>query len=281
MRVLVVGSGGREHALAWALAASPLLSKLFIAPGNPGTAELGENVPIGILDIAALVAFARAQKIDLVLPGPEAPLVAGIADAMAAAGIRCCGPSKAAARLEGSKSFTKEMAEAAGIATARWERFDEPEAAREFVRRRGAPVVVKADGLAGGKGVVVAETEAGRARGGRRVHGGGHARRGRADRRDRGAAGRRGGIGLRAVRRDGCGVPRGGAGPQARGRGRYRAEHRRHGRDLAPRRPAADARRRGDGGGDPPGARGDGAARDAVPGVSLCRADADGIRDRR
>jgi phosphoribosylamine---glycine ligase len=160
MRVLLVGSGGREHALAWALAASPLLTKLFIAPGNPGTAELGENVPIGVLDIPALVAFARENQVDLVLPGPEAPLVAGLADACLAAGLRCCGPDAAAARLEGSKAFTKELADEAGIATARWERFDDAAAAREFVRRRGAPIVVKADGLAAGKGVVVAASEA-------------------------------------------------------------------------------------------------------------------------
>jgi phosphoribosylamine---glycine ligase len=156
MRVLVVGSGGREHALCWALAASPLLSKLWCAPGNPGTARHAENVAIGVLDIAALVAFARDNAVDLVVPGPEAPLVAGIADAMGAEGIACCGPSAAAARLEGSKSFTKEICDAAAIPTALWERFDDPAAARDFVRRRGAPIVVKADGLAAGKGVVVA-----------------------------------------------------------------------------------------------------------------------------
>jgi phosphoribosylamine--glycine ligase len=160
MRVLVVGAGGREHALVWALAASPLLTKLWCAPGNPGTARLAENVPIGALDIAALVEFARANGVDLVVPGPEAPLIAGIADAMAAAGVACCGPSGAAARLEGSKAFAKEVCDAAGIPTARWEAFDEPAAARAFVRRRGAPVVVKADGLAAGKGVVVAQTTA-------------------------------------------------------------------------------------------------------------------------
>ena len=159
MRVLIVGSGGREHALAWAIAASPLLSKLFVAPGNPGTATLAENVAIGALDIAALVEFARAENIELVVPGGEPPLVAGITDAMEAAGIPCCGPSAAAAQLEGSKTFTKELADAAGIPTARWERFEEAEPAREFIRRRGAPVVVKADGLAAGKGVVVAATE--------------------------------------------------------------------------------------------------------------------------
>ena len=160
MRVLVVGSGGREHALCWALAASPLLRKLWCAPGNPGTAKLAENVAISATDIASLVAFAQDNRVDLVVPGPEGPLVAGIGDAMAAAGIACCGPSSAAAQLEGSKSFAKELADAAGIRTAMWERFDEAEAAREFVRRRGAPIVVKADGLAAGKGVVVAATEA-------------------------------------------------------------------------------------------------------------------------
>ena len=156
MRVLVVGSGGREHALCWKLAASPLLSKLWCAPGNAGTATVAENLQIGVLDIPALVDFARDNAVDLVVPGPEAPLVAGITDAMMLAGIACCGPSAAAARIEGSKSFSKEICDAAGIPTALWERFDDPQAARDFVRRRGAPIVVKADGLAGGKGVVVA-----------------------------------------------------------------------------------------------------------------------------
>ena len=160
MRVLLVGSGGREHALAWAIAGSPLLEKLWIAPGNPGTATLGENVAIGVLDVVALVAFAEEHKIDLVVPGPEAPLVAGLADALARAGIRCCGPTAAAARLEGSKAFAKEICDAAGIPTAAWERFDNADEAADFVSRRGAPIVVKADGLAGGKGVVVAQTEA-------------------------------------------------------------------------------------------------------------------------
>jgi phosphoribosylamine--glycine ligase len=160
MRVLVVGSGGREHALAWAISNSPALTKLFVAPGNPGTAMLAENVPIGVLDIPALVDFALRETIDLVVPGPEAPLVAGLADACAAAGLRCCGPTGAAAALEGSKSFAKEICAAGGIPTALWERFSEAEPALEFVRRRGAPIVVKADGLAGGKGVVVAQTEA-------------------------------------------------------------------------------------------------------------------------
>ena len=160
MRVLIVGSGGREHALAWALSASPLLTKLWVAPGNPGTAAVAENVGIGALDTAGLIRFAREQALDLVVPGPEAPLVAGLADALAGAGIRCLGPSAAAAQLEGSKAFTKALCDEAGIPTARWERFDDAGAAREFVRRRGAPIVVKADGLAAGKGVVVAATVA-------------------------------------------------------------------------------------------------------------------------
>jgi phosphoribosylamine--glycine ligase len=159
MRVLVIGSGGREHALCWAMATSPLLTKLWCAPGNPGIAALADCVPIGVLDIPALVAFAADNKIDLVVPGPEAPLVAGIVDAMQRAGIACFGPSAAAAELEGSKTFTKQVADAAGVPTALWERFDDAASAAEFVRRRGTPIVIKADGLAAGKGVVVAETE--------------------------------------------------------------------------------------------------------------------------
>ncbi len=158
MRVLVIGSGGREHALCWAISGSPLLSRLWCAPGNPGTEACAENVPIKPLDIPALVAFAAAERIDLVICGPEGPLVAGLADAMAEAGITCLGPSAAAARLEASKRFTKEIAEAAGVPTAAWQMFDDPLPARDFVRRRGAPIVVKADGLAAGKGVVVAHT---------------------------------------------------------------------------------------------------------------------------
>jgi len=158
MRVLVVGGGGREHALAWAIAASPLLSKLWCAPGNAGIAEVAECVPIGAEDIAALVGFASDNAVDLVVAGPEAPLTLGLADACAAAGIRCFGPSAAAARLEGSKAFTREVADAAGAPGARWRRFTDPAAARAYLRAQGAPIVVKADGLAAGKGVVVAAT---------------------------------------------------------------------------------------------------------------------------
>jgi phosphoribosylamine--glycine ligase len=158
MRVLIIGSGGREHALAWAIAKSPRLNKLYIAPGNPGTAQLGENVPLRATDIPGIVSFALEHKINLVVPGPEAPLVAGIADAMAAAGIPCCGPSAAAAQLEGSKKFTKEVAEAAHIPTAAWASFTHALEAHEYIEAVGAPIVIKADGLAAGKGVVVAET---------------------------------------------------------------------------------------------------------------------------
>jgi phosphoribosylamine---glycine ligase len=158
MRVLIIGSGGREHALAWAISASPLLTELFVAPGNPGTAGLATNVPLRTNDIAGLVKFAVDQKIDLVVPGPEAPLVAGLTDAMAAQKIACCGPSAAAAQLEGSKRFTKEIADAAGIPTAAWKAFTEADAAHDYVEAMGAPIVIKADGLAAGKGVVVATT---------------------------------------------------------------------------------------------------------------------------
>jgi phosphoribosylamine--glycine ligase len=156
MKVLLVGGGGREHALAWALSESPLLSKLWAAPGNAGIAELAECVPVAAEDVAGLVAFARDRAVDLVVAGPEAPLIEGLADACAAAGIRCFGPSAAAARLEGSKGFAREVAEAAGVPGPRWRRFDDPAAARAYVRARSAPIVVKADGLAAGKGVVVA-----------------------------------------------------------------------------------------------------------------------------
>jgi phosphoribosylamine--glycine ligase len=160
MRVLVVGGGGREHALCEAIARSPLLTRLYCAPGNPGTAAVAENVAIAATDIESLVGFAQANAIELVVPGPETPLVAGLTDAMLDAGIPCCGPTRAAAQLEGSKTFAKELCDAAGIPTARWERFEQAAEAHDFMSRRGAPLVVKADGLAAGKGVVVAATEA-------------------------------------------------------------------------------------------------------------------------
>jgi phosphoribosylamine--glycine ligase len=158
MRVLVVGGGAREHALCWKLAASPLLSALFCVPGNPGIAEVATCLPGSVDDIAAMVAQARHLAVDLVVVGPEGPLVAGITDAMEAAGIRCFGPSQAAAQLEGSKSFTKEICDAAGIPTAAWRRFTDAASARAHLATLAAPPVVKADGLAAGKGVVVAAT---------------------------------------------------------------------------------------------------------------------------
>ncbi|NKC33016.1 phosphoribosylamine--glycine ligase [Falsiroseomonas selenitidurans] len=158
MRVLVVGGGGREHALCWAIARSPRLEALWCAPGNPGIESVADCVPIGTEDIAALVAFAREKAVALVVAGPEAPLTLGLADACAAAGIACFGPSAAAAQLEGSKAFCKQVADAAGVPTAGWARFEDAAAARAHVRAKGAPIVVKADGLAAGKGVVVATT---------------------------------------------------------------------------------------------------------------------------
>ncbi|MCR4266719.1 phosphoribosylamine--glycine ligase [Nitratireductor sp. ZSWI3] len=158
MKVLLIGSGGREHALAWKLAASPVLTKLYAAPGNPGIAGEAECVAIDIADHAAVAAFCRKEAIDLVVVGPEAPLVAGLADVLSQAGIRVFGPSAAAAQLEGSKSFTKELCDRQGIPTAAYGRFDNALAAREYVREHGAPIVIKADGLAAGKGVTVAMT---------------------------------------------------------------------------------------------------------------------------
>jgi len=158
MKILLIGSGGREHALAWAISASPLCGKLFIAPGNPGTAQCGENIVMDVADHAAVVAFCRLQGIDLVVVGPEGPLVAGIADDLRQAGIKVFGPSKAAAQLEGSKGFTKELCAEFAIPTAGFGRFSDAASAKAYVAEQGAPIVIKADGLAAGKGVVMAET---------------------------------------------------------------------------------------------------------------------------
>jgi len=159
MRILVVGSGGREHALCWAIAASPLCTKLFCAPGNAGIAEVAECVEVGAEDIAGQVALARQEKIDFVVVGPEGPLVAGLADRLAEAGIKVFGPSAKAAQLEGSKGFTKDLCRRHNIPTAAYDRFTDVAKAEAYIRAQGAPIVVKADGLAAGKGVVVAETE--------------------------------------------------------------------------------------------------------------------------
>jgi phosphoribosylamine--glycine ligase len=158
MNILILGSGGREHALAWKIAASPLTEKLYCAPGNAGIAREAECVAVDINDHAAVAAFAKDKKIDLVVVGPEAPLCAGIVDDLEAAHIKAFGPTKWAARLEGSKGFTKDLCKANNIPTAAYERFKGAGAAKDYVRRQGAPIVVKADGLAAGKGVVVAET---------------------------------------------------------------------------------------------------------------------------
>ncbi len=158
MNILLLGSGGREHALAWKIAASPLVEKLYCAPGNAGIAQECELVALDLADHAAVVAFCRARNIGFVVVGPEAPLCAGIVDDLDAAGIKAFGPSKAAARLEGSKGFTKDLCRANRIPTAAYERFTAAAPAKDYVRAQGAPIVIKADGLAAGKGVVVAQT---------------------------------------------------------------------------------------------------------------------------
>ena len=158
MKVLVVGSGGREHALCWSIAASPLCDKLYCAPGNAGIAAEAECVPIGAEDVPALVDFAKSEAIDFVVVGPEAPLCAGLVDRLTEAGIKAFGPSAAAAQLEGSKGFMKDLCAKYDIPTAAYGRFSDAEAAKAYVREQGAPIVVKADGLAAGKGVTVAQT---------------------------------------------------------------------------------------------------------------------------
>jgi len=157
MNILLLGSGGREHALAWKMAASPLTDRLYCAPGNAGIAREAACVDLDMADHAAVIAFCRSNGIDFVVVGPEAPLCAGIVDDLEAGGIKAFGPSRAAARLEGSKGFTKDLCRANGIPTAAYERFRAADLAKAYSRRRGAPIVVKADGLAAGKGVVVAQ----------------------------------------------------------------------------------------------------------------------------
>ena len=160
MKILVVGGGGREHAIAWKVAASPRVEHVFVAPGNAGTAREAhcENVAIGADDISALADFAAAQQVALTIVGPEVPLVAGIVDEFGRRGLKCFGPTAACARLEGSKAFSKAFCDRHGIPTAAWGEFSDVEAACAYIRERGAPIVVKADGLAAGKGVIVAQT---------------------------------------------------------------------------------------------------------------------------
>lgn len=158
MKVLVVGSGGREHAIAWKLKQSSRLTELYCAPGNAGTESIARNVPIEVNELDRLVAWAKENQIDLTVVGPEAPLAAGIVDAFEAEGLRIFGPSQKAAQLEASKSFAKEVMKAAGVPTAGAEVFEDYESAQTYLEKKGAPIVIKADGLAAGKGVTVAMT---------------------------------------------------------------------------------------------------------------------------
>ncbi len=158
MNILLIGAGGREHALAWKMAASPLVERLYCAPGNAGIAQEAELVALDVADHAAVIAFCKAKAVDFVVVGPEAPLCAGIVDDLEAAGIKAFGPTKLAARLEGSKGFTKDLCRDHNIPTAAYARFSAAGPAKAYVRQRGAPIVIKADGLAAGKGVVVAQT---------------------------------------------------------------------------------------------------------------------------
>jgi phosphoribosylamine--glycine ligase len=158
MNLLVVGSGGREHALCWALGASPLVNKLVCAPGNPGIAELALCRQVGVNDLDGLLQLCRDEHIDFVVVGPEAPLVAGLVDKLEAAGFACFGPTAAAAQLEGSKGFVKDLAVKYGIPTGAYGRFSDAASSEAYIRKHGAPIVVKADGLAAGKGVTVAMT---------------------------------------------------------------------------------------------------------------------------
>src|SRR3954463_5709326 len=160
MNILLLGSGGREHALAWKIAASPLLTKLWCAPGNAGIARDAECVALDITDHAAVIAFCQTNSVDFVVVGPDAPIAMGIVDDLNAAGFKAFGPTKAAGQLESSKSFTKELCRANNIPTAAYGHFRDAAAAKAYIRSQGAPIVVKADGLAAGKGVVVAQTEA-------------------------------------------------------------------------------------------------------------------------
>ena len=235
MKVLIIGGGGREHALAWKSAQSPAVEKVFVAPGNAGTAleERVENVPLRPGDIPGLIEFARANAVALTIAGPEAPLVAGITDAFATARLRCFGPSARAAMLEGSKSFSKAFMRRYGIPTAGYESFTELGAALDYLEARTFPIVVKADGLTAGKGVIVARTRVEAAR----------ALTGMLSGARFGAAGQRVVIedfidgeeisfivlsdGDRAVPL--ASFP----GPQGQGRWRCRAQHGRHGRLLA------------------------------------------------
>lgn len=158
MNILLLGSGGREHALAWAIGRSPLVQQLYVAPGNAGTAHIAQNVDLNIQNPEDIINFCKRNSIDFVMIGPEAPLVSGLYDALTAAGILSIGPSKMAAQLEGSKGFTKHICKKYNIPTAAYETFTDPVAAKAYIQQHGAPIVIKADGLAAGKGVIIATT---------------------------------------------------------------------------------------------------------------------------
>src|SRR5205085_5594720 len=158
MNILLLGSGGREHALAWKIVASPLVTRLWCAPGNAGIAQEAKCIGLDITDHAAVIAFCRDNAVEFVVVGPDAPIAAGIVDDLNAAGFKAFGPTKAAGRLESSKKFTKALCRAQHLPTAQYEHFTDRESAKAYIRKHGAPIVVKADGLAAGKGVVVAMT---------------------------------------------------------------------------------------------------------------------------
>jgi len=158
MKVLIIGSGGREHAIAWKISKSQKVNKIYAIPGNPGIAQIGTCIDIPLTEIEKIADFAKEEGIDLTVVGPEAPLVAGIVDAFEKRGLKIFGPSKEAARLEGSKVFSKEMMKEFGVPTADFKVFDNPDEAKKYIKDKGAPIVVKADGLAAGKGVTVAQT---------------------------------------------------------------------------------------------------------------------------
>ena len=159
MNILILGSGGREHALAWAIKQNPKCDRLIAAPGNAGMADIAECAALDIENGGAVATFVEENAVDFVVIGPEAPLAAGVADRLRSAGVLCFGPSEAAAKLEASKGFTKEICDACGAPTAAYARFTEAEPAKAYIREQGAPIVVKADGLAAGKGVIVAMDE--------------------------------------------------------------------------------------------------------------------------
>ena len=238
MNLLIIGGGGREHALAWKLSHSPRVTKIFCAPGNAGTAQLGENVPLAITDTDGLLNFARDHAIDLTVVGPDDALAAGIVDRFQAAGLRIFGPTREAARLEWSKIFTKEFLLRHGIPTAAAGRFERSADAHRFCTGKTYPLVIKADGLATGKGVIIAEHPAAAAEAIYEMMERGRFGEAGPARADRGISARPGVLAARADRRQDPPPPAAGAGLQARRRGRHRREHRRHGRGQPAGHPA-------------------------------------------